>query len=76
MTIIKSFKFILLAAAMLPLSFGALATGIVFSSYNIALSRNPEEKDNLYNNSLVTFALIETFVFLGFIFAIIFVLAF
>jgi F0F1-type ATP synthase membrane subunit c/vacuolar-type H+-ATPase subunit K len=73
MTIIKSFKFILLGFTMLPLAFGTVATSLIFSSYNIALSRNPEEKENLYNNSLVTFVLIETFIFISLGFSIVFI---
>ncbi len=51
---------------MLPIAFGALGTGILFLGYNIAVSRNPEESENLFNATLMGFAFIETFVFLSF----------
>ena len=50
---------------MLPVSFAALGAGILFSSYNIALARNPEEKDNLFSGTIMWFAFIESFVFIG-----------
>ena len=52
---------------MLPIAFGALGTGILFAGYNLAVSRNPEEVENLFNTTLMGFALMETFVFLSFI---------
>ena len=52
---------------MLPLGLGALGTGLLFASYNIAVSRNPEEAEGLFNTTLMGYALIETFIFLSFI---------
>ena len=51
--------------ATLPVAAGAIATGCVFGSMNLGLSRNPEMKAELFTNSLISFALIETFVFIG-----------
>lgn len=51
---------------MLPIAFGALGVGILFSCYNLALSRNPEESEALFNGTLMGFALIETFIFMSF----------
>jgi F0F1-type ATP synthase membrane subunit c/vacuolar-type H+-ATPase subunit K len=52
---------------MIPIAFGALGTGILFAGYNLAVSRNPEEQENLFNTTLMGYALIETFVFLSFV---------
>ena len=52
---------------MLPIALGALGTGILFAGYNLAVARNPEENENLFNSTLMGFALMETFVFLSFI---------
>ena len=52
---------------MLPIAFGALGTGILFAGYNLAVSRNPEEQENLFNSTLMGYALVETFVFLSFV---------
>lgn len=52
---------------MFPLGLGALGTGLLFASYNIAVSRNPEESEGLFNTTLMGYALIETFIFLSFI---------
>ena len=54
---------------MMPIAFGALGTGILFAGYNLAVSRNPEEVENLFNTTLMGFALMETFVFLSFVVA-------
>jgi F0F1-type ATP synthase membrane subunit c/vacuolar-type H+-ATPase subunit K len=66
MLLIKAVKTLVLGGCMLPIAFGALGTGILFSGYNIAVSRNPEESENLFNATLMGFAFIETFVFLSF----------
>jgi len=65
MLIIKGVKILTFAFAMFPISFAALSVGILFSSYNISVSRNPEEADNLFTITLLAFGLIETFVFMG-----------
>lgn len=67
MLIIKGVKILTLAFAMFPIAFAALSVGILFSSFNIAVSRNPDEQDNLFSTTLMAFALIETFVFMGLI---------
>ena len=66
MLLIKAVKTLVLGGCMLPIAFGALGTVILFSGYNIAVSRNPEESENLFNATLMGFAFIETFVFLSF----------
>lgn len=60
-----SFKAILFGFAMFPISFAALGSGILFGCYNLALSRNPEEKDDLFSGTIMWFAFIESFVFVG-----------
>jgi F0F1-type ATP synthase membrane subunit c/vacuolar-type H+-ATPase subunit K len=52
---------------MLPIAFGVLGTGVLFAGYNLAVARNPEEVENLFNATLIGYALMETFVFLSFI---------
>ena len=65
MLIIKGVKILTFAFIMFPISFASLSVGILFSSYNIAVSRNPEESDNLFTITMIAFALIETFVFMS-----------
>jgi F0F1-type ATP synthase membrane subunit c/vacuolar-type H+-ATPase subunit K len=62
-------KILVFGACMLPIAGAALGTGILFASYNIAVARNPEEVENIFNTTLMGFALIETFVFLSFVLA-------
>lgn len=62
-TAVKTFVF---GGCMIPIAFGALGTSIIFGSYLIALARNPEENELLFNGTLMGFALIETFVFMSF----------
>ncbi len=50
---------------MLPIAFASLSVGILFASYNMAVSNNPDESDNIYSQTLIFFALIETFVFVA-----------
>ncbi|MDD4308456.1 MAG: F0F1 ATP synthase subunit C [Thermoplasmata archaeon] len=52
---------------MLPIAFGVLGTGLLFAGYNLAVSKNPEEVENLFNSTLMGFALMETFIFLSFV---------
>lgn len=66
MLLVKAVKTLVLGGCMLPIAFGALGTGILFAGFNIAVSRNPEESESLFNNTLMGFAFIETFVFLSF----------
>ena len=65
MLIIKGVKILTFAFIMFPVAFAALSTGILFSSFNIAVSRNPEEYDRLFTTTMVAFALIETFIFIA-----------
>jgi F0F1-type ATP synthase membrane subunit c/vacuolar-type H+-ATPase subunit K len=60
-------KVLVLGGCMLPVAFGVLGTGILFAGYNLAVSRNPEESETLFNTTLMGFALMETFVFISFI---------
>lgn len=52
---------------MLPIAFSAIGCGVLFGSYLLSSARNPEESEKLFGSTLVAFALIETFVFLGLI---------
>ena len=52
---------------MLDIDLGTLGAGILFGCYNLAVSRNPEEAENLFNTTLLGFALIETFIFISFV---------
>ena len=65
MLAITASKFIALGLLFTTLSGAAIGTGILFGSYSVAVSRNPEETESLFNTTLMAFALIETFVFLG-----------
>ena len=67
MLLVLAVKVLVLGGCMLPIAFGVLGTGILFAGYNLAVSRNPEEGENLFNSTLMGFALMETFVFLSFI---------
>lgn len=65
MIILKSTKLIVFGMLMVPIAFASLSVGILFASYNLAVSNNPDEADNLYSQTLIFFALIETFVFIA-----------
>lgn len=67
MLLILASKIMVFGFCMLPIMGAAIGTGILFASYNIAVSRNPEEVENIFNTTLMGFALIETFVFLSFV---------
>jgi len=67
--LVSAVKVLVLGGCMLPIAFGVLGTGILFAGYNLAVARNPEENENLFNSTLMGFALMETFVFLSFIVA-------
>lgn len=69
MLLVLAVKTLVLGGCMLPIAFGALGTGILFAGYNVALARNPDEVENLFNTTLMGFALMETFVFLSFVVA-------
>lgn len=51
----------------MPLAFATIAVGILFGCYNLAAAKNPEEAEAIYNTSMTSFILIETFVFLSII---------
>lgn len=68
--LVTAFKLILLSFAMFPVAFAALGVGVLFASFNLAVARNPEEYDNLFGNTMMAFALIETFVFTGLLIAV------
>ena len=65
MFILKLGKLLTFSFLMFPVAFAALGVGILFASFNLAVARNPEEKDNLFSNTMLAFALIESFVFIG-----------
>ena len=65
MMLLKGIKLTMFGFAMFPLGMGALGTGILFAAYNIAVSRNPEEAESLYNTTLAGFAFIESFIFIA-----------
>lgn len=67
MLVISAFKILVFGFAMFPIAFSALGVGVLFASFNLAVSRNPEERDGLFSTTLMAFALIETFVFIGLI---------
>jgi F0F1-type ATP synthase membrane subunit c/vacuolar-type H+-ATPase subunit K len=67
MLLVLAVKVLVLGGVMLPIAFGALGTGILFAGYNVAVSRNPEEVESLFNTTLMGYALMETFVFLSFV---------
>ena len=66
-----AFKTLVLGMCMLPIAGAALSVGILFAGYAVAVSRNPDEGEQLFNGTLMGFALIETFVFMSFFFGII-----
>ena len=68
MLLVLAVKTLVMGGCMLPIAFCASGTGILFSGYNLALSRNPEENEVLFNATLMGFAFIETFMFISFVF--------
>lgn len=65
MLLVNSAKCLMFGLATFPIAAGAVATGNVFGAMNHSVARNPETKDGVFTNSLIAFALIETFVFIG-----------
>lgn len=65
MLLIKAAKCVMFGLASMPIAFGALATGIIFGLMNLGVARNPEMYSNIFTNSLIAFALVETFVFIS-----------
>jgi F0F1-type ATP synthase membrane subunit c/vacuolar-type H+-ATPase subunit K len=68
MLLVLAVKVLVLGGCMLPLAFGALGTGILFAGYNVAVARNPEEGEGIFNTTLMGYAMIETFVLMSFAF--------
>jgi F0F1-type ATP synthase membrane subunit c/vacuolar-type H+-ATPase subunit K len=69
MLILVASKMLVIASVMTTLAGAALGTAVLFAGYLVGASRNPEEAENLFNTTLMAFALIETFVFLSFLIA-------
>jgi F0F1-type ATP synthase membrane subunit c/vacuolar-type H+-ATPase subunit K len=67
MLLVLAVKTYVLGGAMTPIAFATLGTGILFGCYLLAVARNPEENENLFNATLMGFALMETFVFISLI---------
>ncbi len=67
MLLVLAAKVLVLGGCMLPLAFGILGTGIIFGCYNLAVARNPEETETIFNSTIMGFALMESFVFLSFV---------
>lgn len=65
MVVIGAVKVLVFGFAMFPVAFAALGVGILFASFNVAVSRNPEEREGLFSTTMMAFALIESFVFIG-----------
>jgi F0F1-type ATP synthase membrane subunit c/vacuolar-type H+-ATPase subunit K len=65
MLLVLAVKTLVLGGCMLPIAAAALGVGILFAGYNLAVSRNPEEAETLFNGTLMGFALIETFIFMS-----------
>ncbi len=75
MLILQAAKMFVFAGVMITLAGAAVGTAILFASYNLSVAKNPEESENLFNTTLMAFALVETFVFLSFLIAAIVYLA-
>ena len=71
--LVLAVKTLVLGGCMMPIAFAALGTGLLFGFYNISVARNPDESENIFNTTLMGFALMETFVFLSFVFGYIIV---
>jgi F0F1-type ATP synthase membrane subunit c/vacuolar-type H+-ATPase subunit K len=69
MLIVMASKMLVIAGVMTTLAGAALGTAVLFAGYLTGAARNPEESENLFNTTLMAFALIETFVFLSFLIA-------
>ncbi len=63
--LIKCSKIFVFGSTMLPIAFSTVGSGILFGLFSLASARNPDESEKLYGSTLVAFALMETFVFLG-----------
>jgi F0F1-type ATP synthase membrane subunit c/vacuolar-type H+-ATPase subunit K len=67
--IITAVKILVIGTCMFTLAGAAVGTGVLFAGYTLSAAKNPEEAENLFNTTLMAFALIETFVFLAFLVA-------
>lgn len=67
--IITAVKILVIGTCMITLAGAAIGTGVLFAGYTLSAAKNPEEAENLFNTTLMAFALIETFVFLSFLVA-------
>ncbi|MGB4057273.1 MAG: ATP synthase subunit C family protein [Alphaproteobacteria bacterium] len=56
---VESAKFIAAALALLPIAGVGIGLGMIFSSYNNAVGRNPTAVEILEKKFLITFALTE-----------------
>lgn len=65
MLIVLAAKILAIGLISTTLGGGAIGTGVLFSGYNQGAAKNPEEGENLFNTSLMAFALIETFIFIS-----------
>ena len=63
--VIKAAKCITYGLVSLPVAMGAVSTGLLFGALTMSTARNPEEFQKMYSNTLVGFAFVETFVFIG-----------
>ena len=69
--VITAVKILVIGTCMITLAGAAVGTGVLFAGYTLSAAKNPEEADNLFNTTLMAFALIETFVFISFVVAIV-----
>jgi len=69
--IITAVKILVIGTCMITLGGAAIGTGVLFAGYTLSAAKNPEEAENLFNTTLMAFALIETFVFLSFLVAVV-----
>ncbi|MCB1712530.1 MAG: hypothetical protein KDH96_08680 [Candidatus Riesia sp.] len=69
MLVITAVKLLVIGFCMFTLAGATIGTGVLFAGYNLSVAKNPEEAENLFNTTLMAFALIETFVFLSFVLA-------
>ena len=65
MLLILIAKMLVITGVMVTLGGAAIGTGVLFAGYLTGDARNPEEAENLFNSTLMGFALIETFVFMS-----------
>ena len=64
-------KILMFAFGIFPIAAGSIATGGIFGAMNIGMARNPDEGSKLFNNTMIGFALVETFIFVGVVFCVV-----